>query len=165
MKRNRISQYSKPTTLTALLLVLLLLISGCADPSAMAGEDVTTPAEATTTVPATTTGRPDGLEKQYCNATVEDDFIDNKINIIVFPEYNFVEYTVDDFSEIGCINVYEDTYKPPQEGELGRQLQLTLKERSKENVLKAIKLLEQREDIYKAYPSLIMYPLAVPSDQ
>ena len=58
MKRNRINQYSKPTTLTALLLVLLLLISGCADPSAMAGEDVTTAAAATTEVETTTEAAP-----------------------------------------------------------------------------------------------------------
>ena len=58
MKRNRTNQYSKPTTLTALLLVLLLLISGCADPSAMAGENVTTSAEATTEVETTTEAAP-----------------------------------------------------------------------------------------------------------
>ena len=83
MKRNQTNQYSKPTTLTALLLILLLLFSGCADPSAMAGENVTTPAEATTTAPATTTGRPDGLEKLICTATLEDDFDDSKIIIMV----------------------------------------------------------------------------------
>ena len=54
MKRNRTNQYSKPTTLTALLLVLLLLISGCADPSAMAGEDVTTAAEVSNSDPDST---------------------------------------------------------------------------------------------------------------
>ena len=154
MKRNRTNQYSKPTTLTALLLVLLLLISGCADPSAIAGENVTTSAEATTT--AVTTARPDGLVKKICQATVEDDFSGDKILFGVFPEYNQYEYTVEDFLEIGCTDVTEiSSYK---EGKpTSRCLVITLDKNSKENVLAMIKILELREDIRYAHPNYYVY--------
>ena len=52
MKRTHNNRYSKPTVLTVLLLILTLLISGCADPSAVAGESVTGATEVTTTEPA-----------------------------------------------------------------------------------------------------------------
>ena len=160
MKRNQTNQYSKPTTLTALLLILLLLFSGCADPSAMAGENVTTPAEATTTAPATTTGRPDGLEKLICTATLEDDFDDSKIIIMVFPEYNYVSYTASDFAEINCIRVEERSVKVT-EGKVSRIMTLFLADESKENVLEAIRILETRDDIYCAEPSYTQYPCEI----
>ena len=58
MKRKQINKHAKLTVLAALLLILTLLISGCADPSTMAGESVTTATEATTEAETTTEAAP-----------------------------------------------------------------------------------------------------------
>lgn len=91
----------------------------------------------------------DSIDKVYCEATLDDEFTDNEILVIITPENNFEEYTDDDFSEIGCIDV-EDLSIDPEEDKLCRILHLTLSVHSKENVLNAISILEEREDIYSA---------------
>ena len=93
-------------------------------------------------------------EKFYCPATLENEFTEDGIIIIVFPEYNFESYTVDDFSEIGCIEVKELSYDV-EAGVLNRFILLTLDEKSKQNVLDCIQVLQQRVDIYSAEPNLI----------
>lgn len=94
----------------------------------------------------------DSIEKVYCEATIDDDFTDNEILIVVTPENNFREYTINDFSNIGCIEI-EDLTIEPKENELCRIFHLTLSFHSKQNVLDSIKVLEEREDIYSAEPN------------
>ncbi|MBR7133005.1 MAG: hypothetical protein IKD04_05680 [Clostridia bacterium] len=112
-------------------------------------------------------------EKKYSTATIDQDFLDNKI-CVFFPKTTDIEkwkreYTVEDFPEIECIAV--DNYCYPREkifesnsekaeeymNELRRSIIITLKEKSKENVLVTIKLLEQRKDVYSVEPYYI-YP-------
>ena len=93
--------------------------------------------------------------KIYCNATLDDDFTDNDILVIMTPENNFREYTVEDFSDIGCIQI-KDLTIGPTEGRLCRILHLKLEEHSKQNVLDAIKILEQRDDVYSAEPNYLI---------
>lgn len=97
---------------------------------------------------------PPTIEKVYCDATLEDQFEDNKILIIVFPQYNSTPYTAEDFAEIGCVNV-KQLFNHQKDDEPSRCLALTLDKNSKENVLAAIKKLEEREDIYSAEPNYI----------
>ncbi|MBQ8292932.1 MAG: hypothetical protein IJX78_03875, partial [Bacilli bacterium] len=44
-------------------------------------------------------------EKIYCDATIDDEFTDNEILIVLTNEESlkFSEYTVNSFSEINCI--------------------------------------------------------------
>ena len=105
----------------------------------------------------------DTIEKVYCEATLEDDFTDNDILLVMTPENNFREYTVNDFSNIGCIEI-EDLTNKPKEGKLCRILHLTLDTHSKQNVLDSIKILEERDDIYSAEPNYIESFSAVPDD-
>lgn len=95
---------------------------------------------------------PEPLEKVYCQATLDDLFSDDVVLLIMFPEYNFVEYTVADFEYVGCIEV-KDLTIGPTEGKLCKILSLKLDTQSKENVLNVIKTLEQRADVYCAEPS------------
>ena len=95
------------------------------------------------------------LKKIYCEATLLDDFSDDEILLVMFPEYNFVEYTANDFKCIGCIEV-EDLTIAPTEGKLCKILYLKLDTHSKENVLNAIRLLELRRDVYCAEPNYLM---------
>lgn len=96
------------------------------------------------------------IEKIYCNATLEDDFADNEILIVLMPEYNTKAYTATDFSEIDCTELEELSInvKP---GALGKIFLLTIPGHSKQNVLDAIKLLEKRPDIYSAEPNHISH--------
>ena len=105
----------------------------------------------------------DSIEKVYCEATIDDDFTDNEILIVVTPENNFREYAVNDFSAIGCIDI-EDLTIEPKEDELCRIFHLTLSVHSKQNVLDSIKMLEEREDIYSAEPNYIAYFNDYPDD-
>lgn len=105
----------------------------------------------------------DSIEKVYCEATLDDDFTDNEILIVVTPENNFREYTVNDFSAIGCIEI-EDLTIEPKEGELCRIFHLTLSVHSKKNVLNSIKILEERNDIYSAEPNYIAIFNEIPND-
>lgn len=167
MKRKRTRKHTKSSGFISLLLTIVLLISGCTHPSDMAGEGgttvpeaTTTATEATTTETATTTARPDGLEKLICTATLEDDFDADKVLIMVFPEYNYVSYTVSDFAEIECIKI-EDLSVKITDGKVSRIMALFLADESKENVLDAIRMLETRDDIYCAEPSYTHYPCEI----
>ena len=92
------------------------------------------------------------LGKNYCELTLNNNFSDYELLLVMLPEYNFVEYTVADFEYVGCIKV-EDLTIGPTEGKLCKILALTLDTHSKENVLNVIKILEQRADVYCAEPN------------
>ena len=95
------------------------------------------------------------LPKKYGNYKLEDPFEDNTVVVILMPEYNFTEYTVADFADIGCTEV-RDLFSFVEADRLSRALVLTLSEHSKQNVLDAIELLYQRPDVYEASPNLYM---------
>ena len=82
MKRKQINKHAKLTVLTSLLLILTLLISGCSDPSAMAGESVTTATEATTEAEPTTTAEPSPINQ------VLSDEMTAKIDSAYMETYN-----------------------------------------------------------------------------
>ena len=84
-------------------------------------------------------------EKKYSNETLEDNFTDNEIIIIVFEEYRDKEFIPEDFAEIDCIAVRSSG---------GCYRLLTLSENSKQNVLDCQSILEHRTDIYWAFPNL-----------
>ncbi len=100
------------------------------------------------------TAHAESLEKVYCQATMDDDFTDNEILIITMPFANFKEYNVEDFESINCINIEEISYNI-KENVLCRIIELTIDGHNKQNVLEAIKILEDRNDIYSAQPNYI----------
>ena len=127
------------------------------------------------------------IEKVYCKATLDDEFTENEIMIVLTNEasleYVYHDYTPADFAEIGCVEVRDlssattehfraqlkGELKPPENPRPGqlwfyqekdvtqfrRILCLKLDKESKSNVLLAIKILEQRDDIYSAEPNMI----------
>ena len=84
--------------------------------------------------------------------SIDDDFSDNEIIIVVQPEYNYTEYTAASFSEINCIAIKQLSRKII-ENELSRIITLTIEGHSKQNVISAIELLMTRDDIYSAEPN------------
>ncbi|MBE6976053.1 MAG: peptidase [Ruminococcaceae bacterium] len=93
-------------------------------------------------------------EKVLCTATINDNFTENEIIVVIQPNWNEKVYNADDFSDIGCLAVRElagatDTHT------LSRILLLTISDGTKTKVLEAIQNLEQRNDIYSAEPNYI----------
>jgi len=116
-------------------------------------------------------------EKIFSNATLDDNFADDKVIIGFNKEasLNIVEYTPSDFPEINCIKVVDATSGTLELINAGmldsekfrRVLALYLAEKSKENVLQAIKLLEKRDDILFAEPDFIVsiiFPVGVDNE-
>ncbi len=94
-------------------------------------------------------------EKYYTGATIDDNFYADKIIIVIFPEYTLYPYTVEDFAEIGCVelrNLWFDEDDPSE----ARIISLTLDKNSKQNVLDCIKILEHRADLESAEPSFVI---------
>jgi len=128
-------------------------------------------------------------EKKYSDATLEDDFADDSVVVILTKAetFKFKTYTPKDFPGINCLLVTDSTefgmeiVKQQLEAEktgnwsklqdrinngmlmdvdsFRRILDLHLAVKSKENVLKAIKLLEKRNDILYAGPDYFMLSL------
>lgn len=103
----------------------------------------------------------DDEEKKICNATLEDDFADDCVLVVMKKAYSEVgkKYTIDDFSEIECTDVRNLYYGSSHENnpllnkdDFHQILKLELKIKGKKQVLDAIKILEQREDILLAEP-------------
>ena len=116
-------------------------------------------------------------EKVYSQATMEDDFTQDRVIITLTKQETrkFKTYTPEDFPEIDCETIEELTegltetveqyFKTGelQEGvsvepeAFRRIFRLILREKTKENVLSAIRKLERRKDIWAAEPNYISY--------
>ena len=110
-------------------------------------------------------------KKVYYEGSIEDDFADDTVIIVLNEEetHKFKTYTPEDFPEIDCVAVKDLTShavdyvkqeiqnriegKEPKKikriniANFRRILSLKLGEKSKENVIKAIKKLEKREEL------------------
>ena len=90
--------------------------------------------------------------KQYCKATMEDDFSLTEILVVIMPYENSTVYTKNSFIDIGCLSVNELTAHNSR-NDLRRILELQVACKDKSELLQCIKLLEQRSDIYSAEPN------------
>lgn len=120
-----------------------------------------------------------------CDATLNDDFLDNSVIIVLKNNISlqFNKYNCDDFNEINCTKVddltkysvellknqiiaertgdwskiqkHKDTNMLIDANKFHRILCLTIDKSGKDNVLKAIRELEKRNDIYYAEPNYI----------
>ena len=122
--------------------------------------------------------------KIYSDATIDGDFADDKVIVVLSHRESMraAEYSLHDFSEIDIAEI-EDLSQPVKKvlqkeetiySENGDNiiirddfqsiLCLTLRTPGKENVLNAIKTLEQREEIISAEPDYVLYPNQEPND-
>lgn len=110
------------------------------------------------------------IEKVYCKATLDDNFAEDTILILLTHEASlesvYYDYTPADFAEIGCVEVSDLSSGITEDIRTGEEtdtatyrriLSLKLKYPSKLNVLLAIKILEHRSDIYCAEPNYIFH--------
>ena len=105
--------------------------------------------------------------------TLEDDFAEDEVVVTIKNKESlkFKKYVASDFVDIGCESVddlsiaYADDVRIHKDHackksafakDYNQLLSLKLKEKSKENVLAAIKVLEKRDDVLSAEPSYIL---------
>ena len=110
-------------------------------------------------------------EKIFCKATLEDDFADDCVIVVLKNSVSRLlqDYDKSSFPEIDCINVDDLThytkeiFKDPtkNDGEMAQMLdidkyhqilRIDLPVNSKENVLEVIHVLENREDVLCVSP-------------
>ncbi|MCH5164049.1 MAG: S8 family serine peptidase [Clostridiales bacterium] len=122
-------------------------------------------------------------EKIFCKATLQDDFVDDAVIVVLNQNasFEFIDYVPEDFAEVNCeviddltgysTKVIKKYYNAEQSisalksniekktsinvENYHRILCLTLKDKSKANVLKTIKQLETRDDVLIAEPNYI----------
>jgi len=112
--------------------------------------------------------------KTYSEATIDDDFADGTIMVVLYggATRSFKNYSAEDFSELNLNSVTELTFSTEEllsaerknrgtsmeiNGDAYRRiLKLELAEPSKENVLEAIQLLEERTDVIYVGPDYAM---------
>lgn len=87
-----------------------------------------------------------------------------EIIVMIQPAFNGKEYTPEDFSEIGCIDIYESEYFTGEPHEIYRSLVLYIEADSEEEVIAYIRQLEEREDIYHAAPAYSAKLDSLPND-
>lgn len=95
------------------------------------------------------------------NATIDSNFTDDMVLVVLNTNATkkCKAYTVDDFPEIDCLRVDNLSLKTKQDAieENDRQsLHITLKNKSKQNVLDACNMLMKRDDVRMACPNYIM---------
>ena len=113
-------------------------------------------------------------EKVYCEATLEDEFADNRVLVVLDKSSSYSKNVYDEsaFSKYNCTDVTELTYMSTSElrtnnsdaaintSNYNKVLCLELANNSKSNVLNVIKDLIQREDVIYAGPD---YKIAISS--
>ncbi len=174
----------------SLLLALLFsvgILAGCAPQNLLVNTNSTedtgifdssqTSQNHTNTVNQVQTG-PDGVEstserpsfeKRYCEVTIDQDFKDDRVYVEMMPYTYPKKYTVEDFAEIGCVEILKEktvSYRPSGITEKIPRMYYELKiaEPSKENIIKAVHILEKREDVFYVEPAYRIYTDAFPTD-
>ncbi len=120
----------------------------------------------------------ESTDKIYCNATINDDFDSSTIQIVLndVASASDKEYTINDFTEIDCSSVVDITKTITDNIKNGntnlidssnfkRVLNITITNPSKTNVLNAISILEQRNDVYSVSPNYYVEYSSIPNDE
>ena len=77
----------------------------------------------------------------------------DRIVVRLQPPYNTKDYTIEDFADIGALSLRDNGIGPEESNEIIRRYTIYVPETTQENLIKLIKILEAREDIYEARPS------------
>ena len=108
----------------------------------------------------------DTEEKIYSNPTTSDNFAVNRLILMMkrYTSYQPINYTPEDFSNIGCTLVADLSnnkiqyggYIEPGDRFYRRMIVLFLNTTTKEELLQALKTVMEREDVYHACPDWVI---------
>lgn len=94
------------------------------------------------------------------SSEIQNSFADDRVLVLIKPPYSDKDYSVEDFSDVGCIELEEYDLSEDTEGRL---YVLTLDVHSKENVLAVVEKLNEREDIFAAACDYVFRPESIPN--
>ncbi len=103
-------------------------------------------------------------EKVYCGATIEDEFVPGEVLVVLTKRATEINksYASTHFSKVKATEIEDLTHIENEKAfewidteNYNQILKITLVDKSKESVLKAIKILEQRDDVLSAEPNYI----------
>ena len=163
--KKAFDRLAAPICLLLIMSVLLSFLSGCTQAPPEQSTEPTSntedKTEAEQKTEAETPKRPMGEaeeptnKKEYFSIPYEYyDFRDDTIVIELFDGYQYIDYTVDDFKDIGCIEIRKQTY------EYHAWFTLKLSTKSKQNVLDTVRIIEnqRRKEVRYVHPSEIFSP-------
>ena len=158
-------QTKRNSRLIALLLIFALLLttglfSSCQTTEPPEGEDTT---DAETTGGETETPTQEVVGGKYAKrpntATLDDDFYPDFVIVGIQPYAIGYEYTVESFSEVGCIGITDYQFPADVEGGVQkRHLALEFSGVTKEDILEVMDILLMRDDIWYTAPNYARYP-------
>ncbi len=97
-------------------------------------------------------------EKVYSRASINEDFADDCLLVVMTNQVSLLEYeyTKNSFAEIDCIDIEEITVGDTMNEKYNRMFALKIGNPGKQNVLDAIKIIEQRNDVKGVSPDYYM---------
>ncbi len=116
-------------------------------------------------------GQAEMQDKITCHATIDDDFADDSVLVVLDSEISKINkvHTADFFNGVDLERIEDLTarknYFEYEENEFKQILQIYLKDKSKENVLKAISKIEKLDGVYSAEPNYLVQSQMVPNDK
>jgi len=104
-------------------------------------------------------------DKILVQATIEQDFTDDTVLVIIDKNFFYQQFTVEDFAAVNAVSVswLTESYLADPPEALNHIYAIKLSETGKQNVLDAIKILETFDFVKCAEPSYI-YKLITPVD-
>lgn len=105
------------------------------------------------------TGQTETQDNIICEATIEDDFADDSVLVVLDSEISKINkvHTADFFNGVDIERIEDLTARKNnfeyEENEFKQILQIHLKSKSKENVLKSISKIEKLDGVYSAEPN------------
>ena len=96
----------------------------------------------------------------------EDEIHLDRLVVYIQPQYNAKEYTADDFSDIGATDLDTGVIEAQESNQQKRRFTVYVPKTSREELIRLIRILEARDDIYWAkFSSNVPFTLdAVPND-
>ena len=116
-------------------------------------------------------GQVETQDKITCMATINDNFADDSVLVVLDSEISKINkvHTADFFKGVDIERIEDLTARKNnfeyEENEFKQILQIYLKDKSKENVLKAISKIEKLDGVYSAEPNYLVQSQMVPNDK
>lgn len=83
---------------------------------------------------------------------LEDEYAQDRLIIIVYPFAYHIDYVPEHFAEVGCVDVIVLSEPNLDNDSPNRAIEVIIRPTTKQGILDAVRILEQRADIYYVCP-------------